>query len=109
MSYSCTDFTDTILDALGIEVPEVSWDSPSDQADAALAVIEALMALPGAAAVAAEARHDFVWPADEDEEEDEDEEPESCLYCEAERPAGPALSSFWKCACGGLNPIEEGR
>ena len=40
MSYSCTDFTDSILDALGIEVPEESWDSPSDQADLALAEID---------------------------------------------------------------------
>lgn len=42
MSYSCSDFTDAILDALGIVVPDESADSPSDQADLALAVIQAL-------------------------------------------------------------------
>lgn len=42
MTYTCTDFTDTILDALDIEVPKESWDSPSDQADLALAEIERL-------------------------------------------------------------------
>lgn len=42
MTYSCSDFTDTILDALGIEVPRESWDSPSDQADLCLAAIEKL-------------------------------------------------------------------
>jgi len=40
MGYSCSDFTDSILDALGIVVPEESLDSPSDQADLALAEIE---------------------------------------------------------------------
>ena len=54
MSYSCSDFTDSILDALGIEVPEESWDSPSDQADRALAEIERLQAA-AAASVAAPA------------------------------------------------------
>jgi hypothetical protein len=42
MSYSCTDFTDDTLDALGVEVPEESYDSPSDQADLALEEIERL-------------------------------------------------------------------
>lgn len=41
MSYSCTDFTDDILSALKVNVPEKFWDSPSDQADLALARIEA--------------------------------------------------------------------
>lgn len=36
MSYSCSDFTDSILDALKIEVPDELADSPSDQADLAL-------------------------------------------------------------------------
>ena len=40
MTYSCTDFTDTILDALNINVPEESYDSPEDQADLALEEIE---------------------------------------------------------------------
>lgn len=40
MSYSCTDFTDDILNALEINVPDESEDSPSDQADLALAEIE---------------------------------------------------------------------
>ncbi len=39
MSYSCTDFTDSILDVLNIELPEEFYDSPSDQADLALAEI----------------------------------------------------------------------
>lgn len=42
MSYSCCDFVDTILDALGIVVPEESQESPSDQADLALGAIERL-------------------------------------------------------------------
>lgn len=39
MTYSCTDFVDTILERLKIEVPEESRDSPSDQADLAMAAI----------------------------------------------------------------------
>lgn len=42
MTYSCSDFTDDILRALNIDVPEESYDSPSDQADMAIAEIEAL-------------------------------------------------------------------
>lgn len=42
MTYSCSDFTDSILGALGIEVPEASQDSPADQAALALAEIERL-------------------------------------------------------------------
>lgn len=42
MSYSCTDFVDSILDALHIEVPEEAWDNPSAQADLALSEIERL-------------------------------------------------------------------
>lgn len=42
MSYSCVDFVDTILDALGIVVPIESADSPSDQADLALAALDKL-------------------------------------------------------------------
>ncbi len=56
MSYSCTDFTDSILDALGIDVPEESWDSPSDQADLALAEIQRLQkAAPNPGSTPAEA------------------------------------------------------
>jgi hypothetical protein len=42
MSYSCSDFTDSILDALNIEVPEDDKDNPSAQADLALAEIQRL-------------------------------------------------------------------
>lgn len=42
MTYACSDFTDDILDALELEVPEDAWDSPSDQADLALAEIQVL-------------------------------------------------------------------
>lgn len=42
MTYSCTDFTDSILDALGIVVPEDDYDNPSAQADLALAAIAKL-------------------------------------------------------------------
>lgn len=42
MTYSCSDFTDSIIDALNIEVPDESSDSPSDQADLALAEIDRL-------------------------------------------------------------------
>lgn len=42
MSYTCTDFTDSILDALEIRVPAKWNESPSDQADLALAEIQRL-------------------------------------------------------------------
>jgi hypothetical protein len=42
VSYSCTDFTDDILDALNIVVPEEDYDNPSAQADRALAEIRRL-------------------------------------------------------------------
>lgn len=42
MTFSCTDFTDAILDALGIVVPEEDCDDPSAQADLALAEIARL-------------------------------------------------------------------
>ena len=41
MSYSCSDFTDDILTALHIDVPEEDCDSPSKQADMALDKIQA--------------------------------------------------------------------
>jgi hypothetical protein len=42
MSYSCIDFVDSILDALGIELDDQDLDNPSAQADLALAEIERL-------------------------------------------------------------------
>jgi hypothetical protein len=42
MTYSCTDFADSILEALAVNVPDESLDSPSDQADLALAEIKRL-------------------------------------------------------------------
>lgn len=43
MTYSCTDFTDSILDALHInDLTDEELDSPSDQADYALNEIERL-------------------------------------------------------------------
>jgi hypothetical protein len=42
MTYSCSDFTDSILEALDIDVPDESADSPSDQADLALEEIDRL-------------------------------------------------------------------
>lgn len=39
MSYSCSDFTDSILEALKITVPEEYRDSPQDQAALALCEI----------------------------------------------------------------------
>lgn len=45
MSYSCTDFTDSILNALGIEVPQELWDNPEGQAQLAIAEINRLQAL----------------------------------------------------------------
>ena len=42
MTYSCTDFVDTILDALNIKVPDEDSDNPSAQADLALAAIDKL-------------------------------------------------------------------
>lgn len=90
MSYSCTDFTDSILDALDIDVPEQSADIPSDQADAALAAIARLHAIEIAArevigefpdgmrwhAVVKQLREslrplDFEWPETDEAESDE--------------------------------------
>ncbi len=42
MTYSCTDFTDTILDALEIELEPDEYDNPGAQADLAVAEIERL-------------------------------------------------------------------
>ncbi len=42
MSYSCSDFTDSILEALGVTVPDDDADNPSAQADLALAAIAKL-------------------------------------------------------------------
>lgn len=39
MTYSCSDFTDDIIDALGVDIPDESNDSPSDQADICLEAI----------------------------------------------------------------------
>jgi len=47
MTYSCTDFTDDILDALKIDVPDEDNDSPSAQADLALAEIKRLQTSDG--------------------------------------------------------------
>jgi hypothetical protein len=40
--YSCSDFTDDILNALKIDVPEEAYDSPWAQADLALSAIDAM-------------------------------------------------------------------
>jgi hypothetical protein len=45
LTYSCTDFTDDILNALEVDVPEEDYDNPSKQADLALAEIERLQDL----------------------------------------------------------------
>ena len=42
MTYSCTDFTDTVLDALKIVVPEEDYDDPSAQADLVLGKLAAM-------------------------------------------------------------------
>lgn len=42
MTYSCSDFVDSILDRLGIVVPDKDADNPSAQANLALAAINAL-------------------------------------------------------------------
>jgi hypothetical protein len=44
MAYSCTDFVDSILCALCVEVPENDRDNPEAQADLALAEIARLQA-----------------------------------------------------------------
>ncbi len=40
MTYSCSDFVDTILDALNVPDDAYDPESPSEQADAALAIID---------------------------------------------------------------------
>lgn len=42
MTYSCSDFTDDIIEALKVEIPDEHNDSPSAQADLCLAEIERL-------------------------------------------------------------------
>jgi hypothetical protein len=42
MAYSCSDFTDDVLNALGIEVPAEDYDDPEAQATLALAEIARL-------------------------------------------------------------------
>ena len=42
MSYSCTDFTETIEDVLGVQIPEAAWDDPGAQADICLLEIQRL-------------------------------------------------------------------
>lgn len=49
MTYSCCDFVDTVLDALGIVVPDESSESPSDQADLTLARLNEMADLLSAA------------------------------------------------------------
>lgn len=46
MTYCCVDFVDSVIDALGIVVPAEDGDSPSAQADLALAEIKRLQAVP---------------------------------------------------------------
>lgn len=43
MTYACSDFTDDILELLDVDVPEDDHDSPSAQADLAMAKINALL------------------------------------------------------------------
>lgn len=42
MSYSCSDFTDSVLEALALTVPESERDDPAAQADLVLAEISRL-------------------------------------------------------------------
>jgi hypothetical protein len=42
MTYSCTDFTDSIIEALGVEVPAESHDDPAEQARLCLDQIKLL-------------------------------------------------------------------
>lgn len=42
MTYSCSDFTDSVIEALGLEIPEESNDSPSDQFELAIIDINRL-------------------------------------------------------------------
>ena len=42
MSYTCTDFTDDILEMLDVEIPGEAQDDPSVQADIAMAAIAQL-------------------------------------------------------------------
>ncbi|RWB40436.1 MAG: hypothetical protein EOQ44_25165 [Mesorhizobium sp.] len=78
MGYSCTDFTDSILEALGIQVPDKFYDDTAEQAEAAIQEIEALqqcramlVALRFQPAVS---KHE--WPVEDEEEEDEDDDGE---------------------------------
>ena len=40
MAYSCSDFTDDIIEALGIDLPDDALHDPSIQADLAMANID---------------------------------------------------------------------
>lgn len=50
MTYSCSDFTDDIINSLNLVIPDESDDNPSDQADLAMAEIERLQAVDKVAA-----------------------------------------------------------
>jgi hypothetical protein len=45
MGYSCTDFTDDIIEALGVNIPDEDNDNPSAQADQCLEEIGRLQSL----------------------------------------------------------------
>jgi len=40
VTYSCSDFVDSIIDALGAHIPQRCQESPSDQADICLDIID---------------------------------------------------------------------
>jgi hypothetical protein len=75
MAYSCTDFTDSILEALGINVPVEFNNDTAEQAEAAIAEIRALQRdradLKELGAPINESTHE--WPLEEEEEDELDD------------------------------------
>jgi hypothetical protein len=65
MSYSCTDFADSVLDALGVDCDGIE-DDPSEQADAALEAIGKLRRSQAALRAALEKAAWFIENVNED-------------------------------------------
>lgn len=61
MTYSCSDFADSIIEVLKVAVPQRSNDIPADQADLCLAEIRRLQAFEEAAKTAIKNAEEYVW------------------------------------------------
>lgn len=101
MTYSCSDFTDTVLDALGVVVPPEDQDDPSAQADLALAAIGRLKAGPSASMVEAlDIAESFMsgFEDDDTQEESVDDMLVKIRAAQIEAHAHPIRGPLYVCA-----------